>query len=132
MLNIDALIKSVITWIKPIVLQAIPSVNVPANSKIAGSIGKFFGVDLSSYNIIQEFSFLAEPILDNYLAPVLKSRLSQIPDEAVPQVANSFIDACIKQASDKGFINIYGFEFSAQSFQNLKNEFNSSLTNVKN
>lgn len=52
-----------------------------------------------------------------------------IPDEQILKVVNSYLDAAISKATAKGSVNLFGFEFEATAFQNLKREIDNSLKN---
>lgn len=45
------------------------------------------------------------------------------------KVVNSYLDAAISKATAKGSVNLFGFEFEATAFQNLKREIDNSLKN---
>jgi hypothetical protein len=46
--------------------------------------------------------------------------LSSIPDEQVPDIAMKFVDSFIKQAEEKGGVNLFGLELGKGSFERLK------------
>lgn len=48
-----------------------------------------------SWNIAQELAPIIEPITSNLMEPFLKKYLSDVPDEAIPQLAHSFVDNAI-------------------------------------
>lgn len=88
-----------------------------------------FGLDLSTYNLLNELDFIIEPTLDYIIKPQLAKLSKFIPDEQIPKVVNSYLDAAISKATAKGSVNLFGFEFEATAFQNLKREIDNSLKN---
>lgn len=92
-------------------------------------MGSVFGLDLSTYNLLNELDFIIEPTLDYIIKPQLAKLSKFIPDEQIPKVVNSYLDAVISKATAKGSVNLFGFEFEATAFQNLKREIDNSLKN---
>lgn len=92
-------------------------------------MGSVFGLDLSTYNLLNELDFIIEPTLDYIIKPQLAKLSKFIPDEQIPKVVNSYLDAAISKATAKGSVNLFGFEFEATAFQNLKREIDNSLKN---
>ncbi len=76
----------------------------------------FFGLDLSTYNLLNELDFIIEPTLDYIIKPQLAKLSKFIPDEQIPKVVNSYLDAAISKATAKGSVNLFGFEFEATAF----------------
>lgn len=103
------------------------------SERYADNVGKFmgsvFGLDLSTYNLLNELDFIIEPTLDYIIKPQLAKLSKFIPDEQIPKVVNSYLDAAISKATAKGSVNLFGFEFEATAFQNLKREIDNSLKN---
>ena len=79
--------------------------------------------------LMNELDFIIEPILDYIIKPQLAKLSKFIPDEQIPKVVNSYLDAAISKATAKGSVNLFGFEFEATAFQNLKREIDNSLKN---
>lgn len=102
---------------------------VHLTSGIGKFMGSVFGLDLSTYNLLNELDFIIEPTLD-YIIKLQLAKLSKfIPDEQIPKVVNSYLDAAISKTTAKGSVNLFGFEFEATAFQNLKCEIDNSLKN---
>lgn len=102
---------------------------VHLTSGIGKFMGSVFGLDLSTYNLLNELDFIIEPTLD-YIIKLQLAKLSKfIPDEQIPKVVNSYLDAAISKTTAKGSVNLFGFEFEATAFQNLKREIDNSLKN---
>ena len=76
----------------------------------------FFGLDLSTYNLLNELDFIIEPTLDYIIKPQLAKLSKFIPDEQIPKVVNSYLDAAISKATAKGSVNLFGFEFGSYCF----------------
>lgn len=68
-------------------------------------------------------------MFDYIIKPQLAKLSKFIPDEQIPKVVNSYLDAAISKATAKGSVNLFGFEFEATAFQNLKREIDNSLKN---
>lgn len=126
MSNLQALSTSVSNWIKPIIMQAVPAMNIK-QPKFISQIASVLGIDLSNYSISKELSFLIDPALNNLLDPMIKERLKFIPEESLPKIVNEFLDAFIKEAQTKGTVNMFGINFEAIAFENLRREFNNHL-----
>lgn len=104
-------------------------IKIPVTSGIGKFMGSVFGLDLSTYNLLNELDFIIEPTLDYIIKPQLAKLSKFIPDEQIPKVVNSYLDAAISKATAKGSVNLFGFEFEATVFQNLKREIDNSLKN---
>ena len=64
----DILVKSVNLWLADIIVGILPSFkNNPTMNKMNNIMGSLLGLDLSSYNILSEFSFLVPSLLGNYV-----------------------------------------------------------------
>ena len=48
------------------------------------------------------------------------NELSLIPDEQVKEIAMKFADAFVKQAQEKGSVNLFGLEMGQNAFEDLK------------
>ena len=53
-----------------------------------------------------------------------------IKDEEIPSQVNMILDSCISRCHEKGFINIFGLQFEATAFQNLKDIFKRTIDNT--
>ena len=86
-------------------------------------------VHVINHFIVISLDFIIEPTLDYIIKPQLAKLSKFIPDEQIPKVVNSYLDAAISKATAKGSVNLFGFEFEATAFQNLKREIDNSLKN---
>lgn len=131
MSNAELVAVAARNWLTPIVKTIGSGIKIPVASGIGKFMGSFFGIDLSTYNVLNELDFIIEPTLDYIIEPQLAKLSKFIPDEQIPKVVNSYLDSAIKKATANGSVNLFGFEFEATAFQNLKNEIDKSLkTNV--
>jgi hypothetical protein len=51
---------------------------------------------------------------------MMRKYLAVIPDENIKDVAMKYADAMLKQAQDKGSVNVFGVELGAKTFEGLK------------
>lgn len=133
MTNLDVFTLALGNWVKPIVMDAImPKISLPpVVDSIKNTVAGFLGINLDSYDLKEELSFLAEPCINYLLEPNIKKYMGHLPDEKIPEMVNSFIDSFIKQAKTKGHVSIFGMEFEEMAFLNFKNEFNGGLSKIK-
>lgn len=129
MSNAELIAVAIRNWLMPIVKTVGSGIKIPVASGIGKFMSNFFGLDLSTYNILNELDFIIEPTLDYIIKPNLSKLSKFIPDEQIPTVVNSYIDSAINKATVNGSVNIFGFEFEATAFQNLKHEIDNSLKN---
>lgn len=127
--NAELVAVAVGKWLTPIVKTIGGGIKIPVTSGIGKFMGSVFGLDLSTYNLLNELDFIIEPTLDYIIKPQLAKLSKFIPDEQIPKVVNSYLDAAISKATAKGSVNLFGFEFEATAFQNLKREIDNSLKN---
>lgn len=131
MTNREAFSLAVSDWVKPIVKSIMPQVNIPASGAISKIMGNWLGIDLSTYNLLDEFDFLVDPTIDQFVLPLVDGLIGKIPEERIPGFVNSYIDAFVKQAEEKGSINIYGIPLEKKHFSALQARFNEYLKKVK-
>ena len=82
------------------------------------------GINPATYNVWNELGFLAEPMIQTMVTPMIGKYLSGIPEDQVKDIAMKFADAFVKQAQEKGSINIFGIEIGQNAFVDLKNILN--------
>lgn len=127
----DILVKSVNLWLADIIVGILPSFkNNPTMNKMNNIMGSLLGLDLSSYNILSEFSFLVPSLLGNYVNSYVTQFLNSmgIADKDIPAQVSNLINSCIQQCKNKGHINIFGLQFEESAFNN----FNQIFTNMVN
>ena len=107
--NAELVAVAVRKWLTPIVKTIGGGIKIPVTSGIGKFMSSFFGLDLSTYNVLNELDFIIEPTLDYIIKPQLAKLSKFIPDEQIPKVVNSYLEAT--------------------AFQNLKREIDNSLKN---
>lgn len=133
MTNKEILVKSVNSWAGNILSNILPSmINLPKMNQVNNIIGSLFGFDLSSYSILNEFSFLIPDLFKGYVAKGIDSFMSTlcVSDEEIPEQVNKILTSCINRCNERGFINIYGIQFEAKAFEDLMQIFNSNINNT--
>lgn len=80
----------------------------------------FLGVDPNTYNIWNELGFLAEPLIQTMVTPILSSKMAGIPEEQIKDIAYKFVDAFIEQARTKKHVNLFGLQLGEDAFEGLK------------
>ena len=129
--NKEAFGQALSDWAKTIFKNILPQIKLPGNTPVANIMGNILGIDLSTYNPLDEFSFLAEPIVDSFIQPMAENIVGKLPDESVPAVVNTFLDSFITRAQENGSISFYGIPLEEKHFQNLKNKFSEYTKKVK-
>lgn len=120
MTNVDKVSAALSEWTTIVAASALPKVGIPRGSALANVMQGFFGIDPASYNLWNELGFIAEPMIEMFVTPAVHKVLSGLPDEKVPEMAEKFVDAFVKQAKEKGAVNIFGFGLGEDAFSDLK------------
>lgn len=120
MSNIDKVSAALSEWLFNVAKSVLPKFSIPAESAIGKFMYGMLGVNPASYNVWNELGFLAEPLIQTMVAPMLNSRLSGIPDEQVKDIAMKFADAFIEQARSKKHVNLFGLQLGENAFEGLK------------
>lgn len=107
-------------WLENVIASALPKVSINPNGTIGKMMNGFFGIDLSTYNVWKELGFLAQPMLQNFVAPTIGKYLSMIPEEKLEEAVMSLVDAMIEQTEKNGYVNVFGFKLGKNVFQGLK------------
>lgn len=119
MTNIDKVTLAVSEWSFNVVKAFMPQFKIPVGGKLGGLM-QILGQNPATYNIWNELGFLAEPLIQSLVSPMLNKILSSMPDEQIPDLAMKFVDSFIKRAEEVGSINIFGLELGQSSFERLK------------
>ena len=127
MTNLEKISSALSEWAFNVAKSALPQIRVPANSTIGHLMG-MLGADPTTYNIWNELGFLAEPVIKTAVTPALNRMLATFPDEQLPDLARSYVDAFLRQAQDKGSINLFGLELRPDAFRGLKDILERQLT----
>jgi hypothetical protein len=118
--NTDILIGAASEWLGKIASSVLPQVKIPPTSAIGKMMQGFFGINPAQYNIWAELGFLLNPTIQSFVEPMMRKYLAVIPDENIKDVAMKYADAMLKQAQDKGSVNVFGVELGAKTFEGLK------------
>ena len=119
MTNLDKVGLALSEWGFNVAKAFLPQFKIPVGGKLGGFM-QLMGVNPAEYNIWNELGFLAEPLLQTMVTPAVNRMLAGIPDEQVPDLARKFVDSFIKQAQEKGGVNLFGLELGQGSFERLK------------
>ena len=117
--SVTKLSAALTEWAMLAAKSAMPQLVVPADSAI-GKMMSFIGVNPATYNIYNELGFLLGPTLKNYIEPQLRKFFDGWSDSEVMDVAMSYVDACERQASEHGHVNLFGVELGANAFTRLR------------
>ena len=126
MTNVDKVSAALGEWGFKVAKSVLPNISIPANSKLGHLMG-MIGVNPATYSIWNELGFLAEPIIQTMVTPAVQKMLSGIPDEQIPDLARKYVDAFVKQAQEKGSVNMFGIELGANAFEGLRDILNQKL-----
>lgn len=106
MTNAELVAVAVGKWLTLIVKTIGGGIKIPVTSGIGKFMGSVFGLDLSTYNLLNELDFIIKPTLDYIIKPQLAKLSKFIPDEQIPKVVNNYLDAAISKATAKGSVNL--------------------------
>lgn len=120
MTGIDKVSSALSEWAFYVAKNVLPKFTIPQNSTIGNMMRGFFGMDPATYNIWNELGFLAEPLIQTMVTPVVGRFMQGIPEGQVQEIAIKFADAFVKQAKEKGSINLFGIELKEDAFLDLK------------
>lgn len=119
MSNIDKVSLAVSEWAFNVAKAFLPQFKIPVGGKLGGLM-QMIGADPATYNIWNELGFLAEPMIQTMVTPMLNRALSGMPEEQIPDLAMKFVDSFIQRAEEKGSVNLFGIELGKSSFERLK------------
>lgn len=120
MTNIDKVSVALSEWLFNVTKSVLPKINIPTESAIGKFMYGILGVNPASYNIWNELGFLAEPMIQILVTPMVGKYMQGIPDEQVKDIAIKFADAFITQAQQKGAVNLFGLQMGENAFTDLK------------
>ena len=119
MANIDKVSLALSEWAFKVAKSILPQLNIPVGGKLAGMM-QILGVNPATYSIWNELGFLAEPVIQTMVTPVVGKMLSGIPDEQVQELALKYVDAFVKQAQEKGSVNVFGIAIDESDLNDLR------------
>lgn len=120
MTNLDKVSLALSEWAFNVAKSVLPKVNIPSESAIGKFMYGILGVNPATYNLWGELGFLAEPVIQTMVTPMVGKMLSGIPDEQIKDLAMKFVDSFIEQAEKKGSVNLFGLEMGKSAFEGLK------------
>lgn len=120
MTSIDKVSVAVSEWGFNVAKSVLPKINIPTESAIGKFMYGILGVNPASYNVWNELGFLAEPMIQSLVSPMVGRLMRGIPEEQVKDIAMKFADAFVKQARDKGSVNLFGLEMGENAFADLR------------
>ena len=120
MTSIDKIGVVLSQWLFNVAKSVLPQVGIPADSAIGKFMYGILGVNPASYNLWNELGFLAEPVIQTMVTPMVNKYMSGIPDEQVKDIALKFADAFVTQAQQKGSVNLFGLQMGENAFADLK------------
>ena len=120
MTNVDKVSVALGEWGFNVAKSVLPKINIPAESGIGRFMYGILGVNPASYNLWGELGFLAEPMIQSVVSPLVSRYMQGIPDEQVKDIAMKFADAFVKQAREKGSVNLFGLDMGENAFVDLK------------
>lgn len=120
MTSIDKIGVVLSQWLFNVAKSVLPQVGIPTESAIGKFMYGILGVNPASYNLWNELGFLAEPVIQTMVTPMVNKYMSGIPDEQVKDIALKFADAFVTQAQQKGSVNLFGLQMGENAFADLK------------
>ena len=119
MTNLDKVSAGLSEWAFNVAKAVLPHFKISPNSTLGHMMG-LIGADPVTYNVWNELGFLAEPLIQSFTTPAVNKLLGGIPDEQIPELVNKYVDAFIKQAQEKGSVDLFGLKLGANAFEGLK------------
>lgn len=107
-------------WGFNVAKSVLPKINIPTESAIGKFMYGILGVNPASYNVWNELGFLAEPMIQSLVSPMVGRLMRGIPEDQVKDIAMKFADAFVKQAREKGSVNLFGLEMGENAFADLR------------
>lgn len=120
MTSVDKVSVALSEWVFNVAKSVLPRVGIPTESAVGKFMYGILGVNPATYNVWNELGFLAEPMIQTMVTPMVGKYLQGIPDEQVQDVVMKFADAFVKQAREKGSVNLFGLEMGENAFTDLK------------
>lgn len=120
MTSIDKVSLALSEWVFNVAKSVLPKVGIPTESAVGKFMYGILGVNPATYNVWNELGFLAEPMIQTLVTPMVGRYLQGIPDEQVKDIVMKFADAFVKQAQEKGSVNLFGLEMGENAFTDLK------------
>lgn len=129
MKNIDVLSGIIIEWAKPMVDDIATNV-IGAKLDTANAwVKKYFPVS-ANYNLWNDLSFFAIPIVSTIITPILTNAISSLGlnDEDIPKYAHSVVDSMLEEVEKKGSVTFFErYTFSKDDIKRLKELLNKNF-----
>jgi hypothetical protein len=107
-------------WGFDIAKTILPTFRIPQGSTIGNMMQGFLGINPASYNVWDELGFLAEPLIQSVVSPMVNKVMAGMSDEQAKDVVEKFVDSFIEQAKKKGSVNVFGIGIEQAEFESLK------------
>lgn len=120
MTNVDKVSCVLSEWVFNVAKSILPQVGIPTDSAIGKFMYGILGVNPANYNLWGELGFLAEPVIQALVTPMVHQYMGGIPDEQVKDIAMKFADSFVERASEKGSVNLFGLAIGENAFTDLK------------
>jgi hypothetical protein len=120
MTSIDKVSSALSQWAFNVAKAVLPRFSIPTNSAVGKFMYGILGVEPGSYNVWNELGFLAEPMIQSIVTPMVGKYLQGIPEDQVKDIVMKFADAFVKQAQEKGSVNLFGLDMGENAFVDLK------------
>lgn len=114
-------------WGFDIAKTILPAYRIPQGSTIGNMMQGFLGINPASYNVWDELGFLAEPLIQSVVNPMVNQYLAGMSEEQAKDMVMKFVDSFIEQAKKKGSVNVFGIAIDPDEFESLKAMLTSSM-----
>ena len=119
MTKIDTVSVVVSEWAFGVAKTLLPQVSIPVGGKLGGLM-QIHGVNPATYNVWNELGFLAEPVIQTMITPMVGRLMNGIPEDQVEELVQKYVDAFIEQSKKKGSVNLFGIELDESDWKALK------------
>lgn len=120
MTSIDKVSGVLSQWAFKVAKGFLPQVGIPANSAVGKFMYGILGMNPAEYNVWNELGFLAEPLIQSVVTPMVNQYLGGMSEEQMKDVVMKFADAFVERAREKGSVNIFGLDIGENAFTDLK------------
>ena len=120
MTSIDKVSIVLSQWMFNVAKSVLPQVGIPVESAVGKFMYGILGVNPATYNVWNELGFLAEPMIQTIVTPMVNKYMAGIPEEQVKDIVLKFADAFVTQAQQKGSVNLFGLQMGENAFADLK------------
>ena len=107
-------------WGFDIAKSILPTYRIPQGSTIGNMMQGFLGINPASYNVWDELGFLAEPLIQSVVSPMVNKAMAGMSEEQAKDIMEKFMDSFIEQAKKKGSVNVFGIGIEQAEFESLK------------